>query len=222
MLTRGLAWVTSRCGGGASRTDGTATVGLDVVRTRPDAHDSAQRIRVARGVHPAQTLAPAQGATANARQLRLLQVSDGGNCSDRRRPFPHLPRCVALGVPVIQALLVPERVHGLPEPIVAVSQQLIPSHQPRECAHHKVLTVPQVVEDLRPENEESAVDAQSGLLDVLNARHLSVVPRENEVTGQGRPDAKEARDATLPPEPLELRWQWHVSEPVAVVREELG
>src|SRR3989449_7314967 len=121
----------------------------------------------------------------------------------------------------VQALLVPERVHGLPEPVVAVRQQLILGEEPLKRIHHEVLAVPQVVEDLRAKNEEAAVDAQAGLPDVLDARHLPVVLRHDKVIAQLRPDAEEARDPVAPPEMLKLRRERQVGETVAVVREEL-
>src|SRR2546426_2153312 len=121
----------------------------------------------------------------------------------------------------VQALLVPERVHGLPEPVVAVRQQLILGEEPLEGVHHEVLAVPQVVEDLRAKNEEAAVDAQAGLPDSLDARHLPVVVRHDKVIAELRPDAEVARDPVAPPEMLQLRRERQVGEAVAVVREEL-
>src|SRR2546426_4109571 len=121
----------------------------------------------------------------------------------------------------VQALLVPERVHGLPEPVVAVRQQLILGEEPLKRIHHEVVAGAQVVEDLRAKNEEAAVDAQAGLPDSLDARHLPVVVRHDKVIAELRPDAEVARDPVAPPEMLKLRRERQVGEAVAVVREEL-
>src|SRR2546428_172900 len=89
------------------------------------------------------------------------------------------------------------------------------------AADLEVVAGAQVVEDLRAKNEEAAVDAQAGLPDILDARHLPVVVRHDKVIAELRPDAEEARDPVAPPEMLKLRRERQVGEAVAVVREEL-
>src|SRR5207245_9779812 len=123
----------------------------------------------------------------------------------RRSALPDLPRRVAPRVHVVQALLVLERVHGYPEPVVAVGEELVLSHEPLERVHHEVSTVSQIVEDLGLEDEVAAVDTEARLPDVLDAGHLAAVARRDEVVAQLRRHAQEARDVVVAPEMLELR-----------------
>src|SRR3989475_1836233 len=139
----------------------------------------------------------------------------------RRSALPDLPRRVAPGVHVVQALLVLERVHRRPEPIVAVGQQLVLGEEPLERVRHEVFAVPQVVEDLALENVIPTVDAQTGLRGLPNARDLAAGSRYHEVIAQMRLHAEKARDPAVSSEMLEFRRQRQVGQAVGVVREEL-
>src|SRR5213083_2804169 len=103
-----------------------------------------------------------------------------------------------------------ERVHRLPESVVAVADQLVLGEQPLERLRHELLAVSQVVEDLGLENEMPAVHPQAGLRDIANARHLAAGSRQDEVITQLRLHAEKARDPVVPPEMLELRRHRHI------------
>src|SRR2546430_1584928 len=115
-----------------------------------------------------------------------------------------------------------ERVHGLPEAVIAVGQQGVRGEGRWEGGHDELPAGPRRLEDRGPQEEETAVDPQARLPDVLDARDLAAVAGHDEVIAEMRLDAEEARDPTVPLEMLKLCRQRQVGEPVAVVREELA
>src|SRR6185369_13780791 len=77
-----------------------------------------------------------------------------------RRFLPDFPGGHARRVTLLECLTILERVHRLPETVVAIGHQLILPKQSPERLGHQLLTRADVVEYLPLEDEESAVDAQ--------------------------------------------------------------
>src|SRR5207245_1197803 len=133
---------------------------------------------------------------------------------------PYLPRRVARGVQVLDALLVLGRVHREPEAVVVVSQELVVAHQSLKRLKHQLVAVLDVIEDITAEDEEAAVHPESGLRDVAETADTAAVLRGHEVVAQVRLDAQEARHGVVRAEMGDLIRQREICEPVAVVREE--
>src|SRR5262245_17566791 len=91
-------------------------------------------------------------------------------------PFglPHLPRGLTLRVHRIEGLLVLERVHARPEPVVAIGEQLPFHDQAMEGFLDELLAVLDVAEDVLLEGEVTAVDQDTGVGDVADAGHDAV------------------------------------------------
>src|SRR3954466_13294121 len=77
-----------------------------------------------------------------------------------RRSLPHLPRGVAAGPQALEQVLLAQRVHRLPEPVVQIGRELALGG---EALERIVLpdggVTRDVGEDARLEHEEAAVDA---------------------------------------------------------------
>src|SRR5512134_620553 len=101
----------------------------------------------------------------------------------RASGLPDLPGRLAARQQVLEALLVLEGVHARPEAVVGVSAQLALRDQAAERLDHQLLAGLDVVEDLAPEHEEAAVDADHRLADVLEPLHRAARVGFDDVEG---------------------------------------
>src|SRR4029453_4429979 len=105
-----------------------------------------------------------------------------------------------------------ECVHRAPEPVVFISQQLTSLQQPLKGLMDELFAIPDVIEDLAPEDEEPAIDADWRFGDVLNRRHDSARLARHEVVTDARLDTDEAGDRLLLTKVLQLVRQRQVGE----------
>ena len=121
----------------------------------------------------------------------------------------------------LEALPVLDRVHRPEEPVVRIRDELVPRDQPRERLLDQLVARLDQVEDLAPEDEEAAVDA-----DVQSdscPRRASTVPSlvgRHEMGVELRPHREEHRRLLALVERVDDVWKGRIREAVAVGREE--
>src|SRR5258708_37392123 len=98
---------------------------------------------------------------------------------------PDLPRCVTL-VELLQALLVLERIHALPETPGSMRQQGALVDQPLERRAHQLVAGLHIVEDLLAEHEEAAVDPDIGVAQGRNLSHFALGGKFDDVETRRR------------------------------------
>src|SRR5690606_5543702 len=108
--------------------------------------------------------------------------------------LPDLPRCVVVLDQLLEPLLVLERVHALPEAVVAIRVQLALRDQTLERLVDELLALAKVVEDRLPENEEAAVNPVVQVLDRVDGRDGAVGVRVDEMEARVGLHADEGRD----------------------------
>ena len=102
--------------------------------------------------------------TASTRSIggRRPRASSASISLVRGELWRRVPGNVAALDDRVEILLVLDRVHRRPEPVVAIDDQL-PCADEASGLVHDVLARAQIVEDVLPEHEEAAVDADVGL-----------------------------------------------------------
>src|SRR4026209_453273 len=114
-----------------------------------------------------------------------------------RAALPHGPRCIRPGVHVVECLLVLERIHRRPEPLIAIPSQPSESDQSLERLLDEFFAVLHGVEDLTLEHEEPAIDQNSGIADVANVPDPVSLTERHDVEALAGADAEEAGDGVL-------------------------
>src|SRR3954451_21236192 len=87
-----------------------------------------------------------------------LCSGSAGGALRQCRILPDFPRDLPPRVEILEELLVLERIHAGPEAIVRVGEQPPGACQPLERLLDELLARPHPLEDLRPQDEEAAVD----------------------------------------------------------------
>src|SRR5713101_777415 len=131
--------------------------------------------------------------------------------------LPNFPGRRTARAQIVQVLLVLERVHRGPEPIVVVGDQLPLLDQPTERPVDQLFPVPEVAEDVALEDEVASVDPNRTLVHVLDPGHAVPVTQRDDVETEVGPDADETGDRVVATKVFELIWQREVGETVAVV-----
>src|SRR5216684_3397474 len=185
------------------------TADLQVVRMGADA-DHLQRL----GRNSAINREEAHSCSKPPRPQEPIALPWLRGCGER---LPDFPRRRATRVQIVQVLLVLERVHRGPEPVVAVRDQPPLLDQPTEGLVHQLLPLPEILEDVALEDEVASVDPNRTLVHVLNPGHYVPVAQRDDVKTQARPDAHETRDRVVTTKVVDLTMQREVGETIAVV-----
>ena len=82
---------------------------------------------------------------------------------------PHHPRGVAAAVQVLKVLPLLKRVHTGPESVVSKGKKFAFCNQPAKGFFHQFVAIRHILENLAPEDKESAVDPCPGLRNPLDA-----------------------------------------------------
>src|SRR6185369_11272574 len=96
------------------------------------------------------------------------------------------PRHISLLNHILEDLSVFQRVHGTPESLVLICLELIILDQALERLQHQLFTIADVVENLSPEEEESAIDPKVGALRSADVAHAAIRVYIREVERQRR------------------------------------
>src|SRR4029077_12278735 len=133
---------------------------------------------------------------------------------------PHLPRRVALGVEIVEMLLVLEGVHAGPEAVVLVSHQLLFGDQATEGFVNELLAFLQIFKNVLLESEESAVYAHIALVDVFDFGNQISAIQGNEVIAEIGTDTEKTGDFVMLPEVLDLLGKGEIGKTITVVGQE--
>src|SRR6476659_8046608 len=136
-----------------------------------------------------------------------------------RRPA-ETPGHAALLDHVLEDLLVLQRVHRAPETFMLEGKQLIGLDQPPERRLDQLIAILEVIEDLRAEDEEAAIDPQIGILGSAQAVDLAARLHIDEMQAEGRAHREETGDLAACLEGLNHGREIDVGEAVAVIGEE--
>ena len=132
--------------------------------------------------------------------------------------LPDFPRRRAL-VQLLEALLVLERVHALPETGALVGQQGLLLNQPLKGLPHQFLARLQIAEDLLAHHEEATVDPNVAATQRANLPdHALRLDVDNVKTRSGL-HQQQRSDGVALPEGLQHGREWDIAQAVAVVRE---
>src|SRR6185503_2438047 len=121
---------------------------------------------------------------------------------------------------IVERLLLLERVHTRPEPVVAVRDQLLLADQALEGLIDELFAVLDVIENLTLEGKKAAIDPEICAAHVTNVTDERVVVQRNRMEALTRAHAEEAGDFVLPAELLDVLRQVEIREAIAVVGEE--
>src|SRR4029077_8001393 len=102
-------------------------------------------------------------------------------CGSRGVLAPDFPRRDAPRIEIVNALLVLRRIHRHEEAVVLVRKQLAVADQLLKRLLDQLMPVVQIPKNVLLENEETAVDPQPRLADVVKAGHEPVIRRRREV-----------------------------------------
>src|SRR5215468_5498843 len=92
--------------------------------------------------------------------------------------LPYFPRSSTAAPQILELLFVLERVHGRPETVVGISDQLPLVDEPLERPVDQFLFLADVVEDLEFENEVAVIDTHRAIIDGGNAGNQMGIPVE--------------------------------------------
>src|SRR5579885_895269 len=140
-----------------------------------------------------------------------------GACFDSVR-LP--PRHFASLDHVLQDLPILHRVHGAPEAMVSVRDELLVLYKPAERLEHKLLPFAHVVEDLPAKQEIPAVDPDLRSVRAAELADPPVGVDISQVVGQWRTDRQEAAYLATLPEGRDHMIEVDVRKPVAVIGKE--
>src|SRR2546425_60853 len=152
--------------------------------------------------------------------LQLFVVCNRSQSCYFRGTLPHFPRSWTFRVELIELHLVFKRVHGREEALVRIRQELLSRNQTLEGFNHEFLAIMDMIEDLPTQHKVAAIDAEIGIGDRLDVADHTVGTQSDRVVAEVRLYGEEARGLAAPLEHIDELGQAHVSEAVAVIREE--
>src|SRR6266568_1134933 len=136
--------------------------------------------------------------------------------------LPYLPWCFAAAPQIFELLLIFKGIHGGPEAVIRVTNQLLFVDKPLKRPVDKFLFFADVIEDFVFEDKKASIDAHSAIVDGMNPRDqvaIALMQRDH-VIAEVRPDRKKTGSFSLLSKVVQLLWKRQVSEAITVVGKE--